>query len=776
MRLTLRNMLASMDEILEPAQQDEIKQKIEESEFATSIMHRVRDVTRRIRLGAPKLTGKGMGLDPNTVSMYLDNTLSAERVPDFEKVCLESDVHLAEVAACHQVLALVLGEPAEVDAGLRQKLYDIGQSAAAQTEALNQTEALKPPPPLPAGAAQPRRRERPRVPDYLRGERRSRWWAVAATVVLAVLLAAAVIRAIGPYDRTNRALAWLPIWEDDAQVATNDRDEGAAAPKRQANGAADEQSNAAPSTDNGQPAPQNGGAADADGPAAKAKAAALQNPLEQNGKAIPLDGPQVPADTDAQAPIPPEPAGDSGTKNTKVITIPSLDLGADAAVDPPAPTRDAAAPSEDPAAGDDPAARNGPEPLGRFLQDRNVLLRFSRRSEWQRVAQGATLNAGERLLVLPTYRPSISLTGGLTMQVLGETLVELLGTDAGGVPRLQMPYGRAVLMTAGKPNVSIQLVLGGQEGTATFLDAESTLAVEVRRFLPAGANPETEQAYVAIDLYADGGDIEWKQSANPVARRITAPGRLGLGTPYPYATDQKEELPAWISAEKVAGVHEIASEDMNQELTEENEKPVALVLREFAEHRKWERKHLGARSLALVGEFDAFLPAFNDSDQRSVWTQQIESLQAALARGPETAAKVRETFQQQRGREDGWKLYRILGGYSKSDVQAGAAEQLVGYLGHNSQEFRVLAIHALRSIPGVPQNYSSYLPFGSLRDRQIQVRNWRGYLEGDKSPLSPEGALDQPGPTPKQPWRAPTEADDAGEESASIPRSVPILR
>jgi hypothetical protein len=774
-------MLASMDEILEPAQQEEIKQKIEESEFATSIMHRIRDVTRRIRLGAPKLTGKGMGLDPNTVAMYLDNTLSAERVPDFEKVCLESDVHLAEVAACHQVLALVLGEPAEVDARLRQKLYTIGDAAAATG-----AEALKPPPPLPAVAAQPRRRERPRVPDYLREDRRSRWWAIAATIVLAIVLGAAVVRALGPYDRTNPALAWLPIWgEAEAQVAKNDgkndTPQAADTNGENANGADTQQAAVLPADKNGTKLPAQNG--DADSAATVTTPATLKNPLEQNGKAIPLDSPRVPADADTQAPLPPEPAADSATTNPNATTTPSLDLTPDATSEVPAPARDAVSPRDERPTIDNPPPREGPAPLGRFLNDRNVLLRLDDRGQWQRVAQGATLNAGERLLVLPTYRPGISLTAGLTMQVLGETLVEMIGADAAGVPQLRMPYGRAVLMTSGKPNVSIHLALGGQEGTATFLDAESTLAVEVRRFLPAGANPETEPVYVAIDLFADGGDVEWKQSANPVARRITASGRLGLGTPYPSANDDDQDadqLPQWITAPKPSerlSVHEIASEDLNAALGEENERPLTLVLREFADHRKWERKHLGARSLALIGEFDPFIPAFNDTDQRSVWAQQIESLQAALARGPETAAQVRATFEQQRGREDGWKLFRMLGGYSKADIQAGAAEQLIGHINDNSRDFRVLAVHALWSIPGVPERFGD-LPSEDPQVRQTQVRRWLTYLERPASPLSPEGALDRRGPAPKEQWqlRPMTEGDDAGDESAAIPQSVPILR
>jgi hypothetical protein len=124
-RLTLRTLLAYLDDTLEPAQAKLIGQKVAESDTAQELIARIREVTRRRRITTPSATGPGAKVDPNTVAEYLDNVLDSDKLAEVEQLALASDVHLAEIAACHQILTLVMGEPATVPPLAYKRMYEL---------------------------------------------------------------------------------------------------------------------------------------------------------------------------------------------------------------------------------------------------------------------------------------------------------------------------------------------------------------------------------------------------------------------------------------------------------------------------------------------------------------------------------------------------------------------------------------------------------------------------------------------------------------------------
>src|SRR5262245_16805409 len=139
MRLTLRTLLAYLDDTLEPGEIREIGQKVAESDAAQELVARIKQVTRRRRLTVPPDGGANERFDANRVAAYLDNDLSSEEVAELEKLCLESDVHLAEISADHQILTLVLGEPALVPPTAKRRMYALQHGRPARP-------ATKPPP------------------------------------------------------------------------------------------------------------------------------------------------------------------------------------------------------------------------------------------------------------------------------------------------------------------------------------------------------------------------------------------------------------------------------------------------------------------------------------------------------------------------------------------------------------------------------------------------------------------------------------------------------
>ena len=122
MRLTLRTLLAYLDDTLEPQDAEVLRQKVEQSGFATQLIQRIRGSLADPSLSAPAPDSVHPIEEPNMMSNYLDSTLSPEQIAEIEKACLESLPHLAEAAACHQILTMVLGRPAEVSDSLRERV------------------------------------------------------------------------------------------------------------------------------------------------------------------------------------------------------------------------------------------------------------------------------------------------------------------------------------------------------------------------------------------------------------------------------------------------------------------------------------------------------------------------------------------------------------------------------------------------------------------------------------------------------------------------------
>ena len=577
MRLTLRTMLAHMDGILEPEDNEDIERKIAASEFASNLMHRIRDVVRRLRLGAPGLGGRGPALDPNTVAEYLDNALHDNQVADFEKVCLESDMQLAEVAACHQVLTLVLGEPVEIDPAARQRMY---QLPAVATEAEKVSEA--------------RRREKPGVPDYLREpSRKSRRGRAVALLVLAGCVFVAILAATGSLDP----------WLERAGMKTA-RPEVAEAPKTPDTPGPDapdptivpaesaEPADTALSTDPAkEPVIPDQPAAppEAIGPGASATGDAVADgpllPGEPASETVPSEVPAAPADGQPRTPtldlaqpmasLPdtlkePAPAPDNVSRPALLPEsgpMPSVEapaasgegappelLPGDAAVDKPrapAPMPEGSLPGILA-----PSAPEGPAPpterseqisLGRLASDRQLLLQYDSASEaWNRVTMQTAIQPEHPLLALPTYRPVVAFSAGVTAQLVGPLQAELHPLGGDQMPMLEVAYGRLIMQTLGQAGSRIRLALGGRLGTMTFAEADTGVALYVYRPAMLGSDPESGASPLVADLWVTRGSVIWQtDGGQPV--NVGTSSHISLGSAAPEPPEPKPDaVPAWI--------------------------------------------------------------------------------------------------------------------------------------------------------------------------------------------------------------------------------------
>ncbi|NLE37783.1 MAG: hypothetical protein GX621_07145, partial [Pirellulaceae bacterium] len=702
MRLTLRTLLAYLDDILEPEDAENIGRRIQESEVASALLHRIRDVMRRLRLQAPKVEESDKGLDPNTVAEYLDHVLPDDRVPDFERNCLESDMHLAEVASCHQILALVVGEPAEVDPTSREHMYAIPQ-VAADLEAMEARQGVELAESERSGAAPPPppRRPRPVVPDYLRESKRRRRfaWPVAAVVLIGLVVVGwFTADHFGLMGGGDREVAVVP----DGEATKPAEQEPAASSETPEVLELIEEPPVEPEVETETPVEQ-----------------PTEQPTVPDEVVLP-PGPNPEAVGPAEVPestVPAQPA----EPNERFPTEPVLPPEMVAPATPPDETR----PSEPAKELVEQPAEPATPSMGRFVSDVSVpesqllLQRDPETEQWILVPPQGIVVSGHRFLSLPAFRPLIALTAGLTIHLKSGTQIYLETSENESIPYVDLEFGRMEIRTIGTPDTRLRLNVDGRKGTLVFVDPESRAAIEIQRELVPGADPGQHPPTSVVSVHALSGRLIWESDDGLTKIEFKTPSRLTLEPTGTGPAVPVDKFPPWIVSDSFERLDRRAAKTLLDGIR--TDRPVDFGLKEQLDHRQREVRWLAARCLGYLGEFAPLAAGLNLADARLLWDDYIGQLREALARGPEMAERVRDALEDAHGSE-GSKIYRMLWGYDAQQLVDGQDAALVDGLGSDILALRVVSFWNLKTITGGAQLY--YRPDLPLVQRQKSIQAW----------------------------------------------------
>lgn len=751
MRLTLRALLAYLYNVLDPSDANDFSTKVQESAVASGLVQRIGAITHKMRMNAPRIDAKGMADDANHVAEYLDNSLPEEQVGDFERACINSDMHLAEVASSYQILTMVLGKAADIPQSLKSRVYTLPLDLATTHKGSDgdpkERQRLKKTIERVAQSAKETDTGRqsvrtgsthpvPEVPEYLRNGSRgsAAWWLSAA--IIALVVAALGIRAAGKYDASNPIIGWMfsPATElADADNSSDQSDAQPTTPSQETGGddktstGKDTAANDDTSDDDSAAGPKKSAGSDkADGETPSVTK--VGEPTDNSADKSP--GPPVP-------PVEPEPAATS-------------EVGSDAKGTTKSGDKTAAAPAADAAK---PAAPIDPMDVGRFVSDDQLLTRFDARSSlWFPVRPRAILAAGERLVVLPTYRPQIALASGVQVTFAGESSVQMEEPLHPGGSRMSVEYGRFLVVTLGNAGAQLELDLRGLQGLITLEDSDTVVAIDVRHYLPPGSDAEKDERVLVIEMSAANGNIRWEEAGQD-------PIDIPVNHVLSYVAGKDRELsgpfqsPEWIDATSLTQIDRFTSPVLQREL--DLDKPVHVRLQELMSDRRAEVRALAARCLAQLGEFEPLVRELGNAQQKSFWASEVDVLRQSLSRGSDAAGQIRQSLDSLHPK-DAETLFRLLGGFNPEQLEASAAKELVEFLDSPEMAVRVLASDTLRQITGAQLLYRPEKP---PAENRASIIRW--------SERQKEGSIAYKTPPSPLPERKPLAAEPAETKPAT---------
>lgn len=681
MRLTLRTLLAWIDGVLTEPQQEELGAKVQTSPVAPKLIARIEDVVARTALAAPRVDGRGLAEDPNTVAEFLDNVLPADRLEAFERVCIESDMHLAETADCHGLLAELARDPALIpplDRGLRRRLLarvaeDVAKLPRAEPSEPPSVRVAKPGAGRPRQATGASRGPREAAPD--RGPRKKASLAAWLSAGLALVMLVGLVSLLG----------WSLL--------------GGRKPAREV---------------------------------------AVVKPAVNPPPAIDAPAAVEPA-RDA-----PAPASEPAVETPPAVAEPAREApAAIAAV--PLPQMQPAADEPFPDEPDEPAAppaAAAPAPPPGMVAEGGAILHVVRdgdQARWQSLPAGSPLAAVEEFIVPAHAYPRI-VRGDVSIRLQPGTQAALT-TDDDGTPRLEIVFGRAIAWTEAA-EATLGITAGALAGVVT-LGARQPLGVEVELVRSPGDDPAVVPPGRRASLATVGG-IRWRQTeinggppGQPlagIASEQPLPPRGGLSwnsaDPGAAALDPAAGMPEWMNRTAPATrLDRTAAEALAAALAAD--RPAEESLRELAGDRRIENRMAAAATLALLGDYAPLADLLCDERPgEKLSDSQWEAFEAAtvplaLGRGANSAGRLRQAFAARGPAGRGDDIFTLARGLTAAERAASAAA-LVEMLADPALVVRRYACRELAPVaPDDPAGRIDYRPDRSAALNERGVEWWR---------------------------------------------------
>lgn len=699
MRLTLRTVLAFLDDVLEPGDAREIGQKINQSKEAVALVAQIRESIRRRRIGAPELAGPGSGPDPNIVSEYLENVLLPGQVVELEQLCRRSELHLAEVAACHKILTMVMGQPMVVSDELRERMSALG----ATREVPAPTLSPRPVPQMTSGMGSPIvEKFGDGLPEYLTKSRGSgRFW-----TVLAVLLMAG---------------AWVGLIVSDESIWSRGNSEALVKNEKVGNSFQEES------------------------PEVAVIAAATPGKTHQ---AAAGDNPQAPVSPKPVSVNPPPPAENVVVRSeipepiTSEPLAPAPKLMAAETEDPTLPGQIAKVEtpnSSSPLPVDEKSKTGMNTPLLKGTlctilppEELNLILKAG--AERWLTTRGGSLKSGDEFAVPKPFTGQLTFLDDLTVTLLGDSRIALLPPVEGVDLRFAINRGR-VLMTRPPTSIhprTVEILIGQQTWKIPFTQLGTELAVQVVLPQPEGRLLPGEKEASQGGLAVTNGNLQLHFQDRPSIELDNADGWLEWSETTGIAQVPKV-IPAWTRPNETLVTP--AKKQMTKAFEREFMEDVLNSIAPVVDDRRAIISEFATETMALTSHYLEIIPALA-SDHEETRITAIISLRQWIAEDPERAEILRDDMERQLRPELVELVINLLWGYSRKDAQSAETSlALVKLLGNEELSVRELAHFHVARLSSRNYGYHAQAP---LAERNAAISRWEEFVTREKSLVQPE--------------------------------------